>query len=77
MFILNLIHVVNQFVHISEPTLCVLVLKVCSHCKHDMVCPRDISLQKRKKQYKLGCDAIFMNRVISLRIKIVLHIHKK
>lgn len=64
MFISNLIHIVNQFVHIPEPTLCVLVLEVCSHCKHDMVCPRDISLQKRMKQYNLICEAIFLNRLI-------------
>ena len=36
---------VNQFVHLLEPRLCILVLEIITHCPHNMVIPGDICLQ--------------------------------
>lgn len=41
---LYLVNIVNQFVHLLEPRLSILVLKIITHCPHDMVCPCDICL---------------------------------
>lgn len=39
-----LINIVDQFIHLLEPRLCILVLEIITHCPHDMVCPRHIRL---------------------------------
>lgn len=43
-----LIDIMNEFVHLPEPRIRVLIAKISPHGPHDMICPGYVSLEKRK-----------------------------
>lgn len=43
----NLIDIMNKLVHLAKPCVCILVLEVCSHGPHNMICPSNVSLEKK------------------------------
>lgn len=47
----NLIDIMNKLVHLPEPCMCILVLEICSHGPHDMICAGNVSLKIQNKKY--------------------------
>lgn len=47
----NLIHMMNEFVHLTEPWISILIREILSHGPHDMICTSNVCLEKRSKQY--------------------------
>jgi len=42
----NLINVVNKLIQLPKPALRILVLEICPHCPHYMICARNIGLKQ-------------------------------
>jgi hypothetical protein len=47
----NLIDIMNKLVHLLVPCMCILVLEICSHGPHDMICASNVSLKTQNKKY--------------------------
>ena len=45
----NLIDIMNKLVHLFEPCMCILVLEICSHGPHNMICASNVSLKNSKE----------------------------
>jgi hypothetical protein len=45
-----LIDIMNEFVHLPEPRIRILIAKISPHGPHDMICPGYISLGRKKKK---------------------------
>lgn len=59
------IDIMYKFVHLPEPCLCKLVLEICSHCPHYVICTSKCSLRERKERVHVviiwikNCGAFF------------------
>lgn len=50
---LYLVDIVNELIQLSEPCMRILILEICSHSPHDMICPSYICLGSVKSQSQL------------------------
>lgn len=45
MWVSYLVYIMNEFVQLPEPCMCILILKISSHCPHYMICSSYVCLK--------------------------------
>lgn len=48
-----LVYIMNKLIHLPEPSICVLILEICSHSPHYMICASYIGLKRQSPAAKV------------------------
>lgn len=63
--LMHLVNIVNEFVHLFEPRLSILVLEIITHCPHDVICLSYVGLYRKRFKLSQACCGVSFQFKIS------------